>query len=108
VHYRKLDPCIDKNVEDINSIIDRITGTRNLDKIGRKSTIEYMIRRRAPLRPRQKNNLLSLLKDDMRREWPEITIARGMRAVIGAVYYDGGYDAARRAMVHLKLIIQPA
>jgi dsRNA-specific ribonuclease len=40
-------------------------------------------------------------------EDPSRTAARAMRAIIGAIYYDGGLQAARRVMAELGLIIKP-
>lgn len=34
------------------------------------------------------------------------TIERAMNAIIGAVYFDSGFEAARRAMAHLGLTIK--
>jgi len=72
------------------------------------SKIEKFVRRKKPLRPTKRKNPLSLMKDDISREDPSRTAARAMRAVIGAVYYDGGLQAARRVMAELALIIKPS
>jgi hypothetical protein len=92
--------------EDMDQIIDQIIGWRNLDKLGRRTNIEKMIRPREPIRARRKHNILSMMKDDAQRENPTRTIARAIRAIIGAVYYDGGFQAARRVLSQLDLIIK--
>lgn len=79
---------------------------RNLDSIGRLSQIEKFVRAMMPIRTAKKRNIFSLLKDDVVREDPSRTIARAMRAIIGAVYYDGQLAAARRVMAELDLIIK--
>ena len=65
------------------------------------------MRKKKPLRPTKRNNIFSLVKDDASREDPSRTAARAMRAIVGAVYYDGGLAAARRMMAQLGLIIKP-
>ncbi len=70
--------------------------------------IEKFVRRKKPLRPTKRKNILSLMKDDVSREDPLRTAARAMKAVMGAVYYDGGLQAARRVMAELALIIKPS
>ena len=37
---------------------------------------------------------------------PMRAIATGIRAIVGAVYYDGGYDSARRVMAQFGLTIK--
>ena len=64
------------------------------------------MRPRLPVRPTKKKNILHLMKDDMQREDPSRTIHRAMCAIVGAVYYDGGLQAARRLLAELDLIIK--
>lgn len=51
-------------------------------------------------------NPFKLLVDDARTEDATRTIERAMQAVIGAVYFDGGFEAARRVMAQLGLTIK--
>ena len=51
-------------------------------------------------------NPFRLLVDDARTEDATRTIERAMQAVIGAVYFDGGFEAARRVMAQLGLTIK--
>lgn len=70
-------------------------------------SIERMVRPKAPLRPSKRRNVLELLKEDVQNVGHERgkQIARAMKAIIGAVYFDGGYEAARRVMAQLSLTI---
>ena len=91
----------------MSNILEKLVGRRNLAYVAWKSKIEKFVRRKKPLRPTKRRNLFSLVKDDAVREDPSRTAARAIRAIIGAVYYDGGIQAARRAMAELQLIIKP-
>lgn len=66
------------------------------------------MRRKKPLRQTKRKNLFFVVKDDATREDPSRTAARAMRAIVGAIYYDGGLQAARRVMAELGLIIKPS
>lgn len=59
------------------------------------------------LRPTKRRNILALLKDDVQREDPSRTVARAMRAIAGAIYYDGELDEVRKFMHKLNLTILP-
>jgi hypothetical protein len=59
-----------------------------------------------PIRPTKSKNILHLMKDDVQREDPSRTIQRAICAIVGAVYYDGGLEAARRLLAGLNLIIK--
>lgn len=82
-------------------------GRKNLAYVCWRAKIEKFVRKKKPLRPTKRNNIFSLVKDDASREDPSRTAARAMRAIVGAVYYDGGLAAARRMMAQLGLIIKP-
>jgi dsRNA-specific ribonuclease len=84
-----------------------LIGRRNLAYVCWKSKIEKFVRRKKPLRPTKRKNILFLVKDDASREDPSRTATRAMRAIVGAVYYDGGLRAARRVVAELGLIIKP-
>lgn len=47
-----------------------------------------------------------MLKEDVQSEDQTRTVARAMRAIIGAVYYDGGMDGVRRVMEGLGLLVK--
>lgn len=86
-------------------------GFKNLSDIGKRTNLSTLVRPRKYTPARQASELpikaAEALWDDWRRGWPEKVIAKAMQALIGAVYYDGGFLAARRAMVGLDLIIKP-
>ncbi|KAG9230839.1 hypothetical protein BJ875DRAFT_471050 [Amylocarpus encephaloides] len=86
----------------VNKIIDKF----NFERIGDVSGIEKYIRPRAPLARSKRHNLLALGKDDIKREHGTVSISRGIEAIVGAVYYDGGIDPARQVMANLDLIIK--
>jgi dsRNA-specific ribonuclease len=92
---------------DAGNILDGLVGRKNLAYICWKSQMEKFVRRKKPLRPTKRKNIFSVVKDDASREDPSRTAARAMRAIIGAIYYDGGLQAARRVMAELGLIIKP-
>jgi dsRNA-specific ribonuclease len=78
-------------------------------KLGvRAGTIEGLIRPKAPLPHSQRKNLFALIKDDIQNVGHDQNrqIARAIKAIIGAVYFDGGFEAARRVMAVLRLTIQ--
>ncbi|KAN0093650.1 Ribonuclease III domain containing protein [Hyaloscypha variabilis] len=92
---------------DASNILEKLIGRKNLAYVCWKSKIEKFVRRKKPLRPTKRKNILFLMKDDASREDPSRTAARAMRAIVGAVYYDGGLQAARRVIAELGLIIKP-
>ncbi|KAE8450641.1 hypothetical protein EG329_005985 [Mollisiaceae sp. DMI_Dod_QoI] len=87
-----------------------VIGRRNLAKIGEHSEIQRWIRPRMALPPSQQRSLFRLLKQDLqtvtRQDDPSSTIARAMRALIGAVYLDGGILAVDKVMMELRLLIR--
>jgi dsRNA-specific ribonuclease len=99
-------------LDEAKTVIERVLSTGNLSRVGRNSqyggSIERMVRPRAPVRPSKRRNLLELLKDDVKGVGhdPDRQIARAIKAIIGAVYFDGGLEEARRVMAQLKLTIQ--
>ena len=93
-------------IDEQSEIMDRKIGRRNLDRLGRATKIEKFIRPRQPLPATKRKNILYLLKEDAHFEYPDRVIARGVKAIIGAVYFDGGYQAVRRTMVALSLAIR--
>lgn len=87
-----------------------VIGRENLARIGEDSGIQRWIRPRRPLPPSRQSSIVRLLMDDA---WalkgekdPRRIIARAMRALIGAVYLDGGDMAATTVMTNLKLLIR--
>ncbi|KAH8813122.1 ribonuclease III domain-containing protein [Xylogone sp. PMI_703] len=88
---------------DASKFMDKILSRRHLDQIGRKTKIEKYIRPRKPLQPSKRRNILALLKEDVQTEDRSRTVARAMRAIIGAVFYDGGLEAVRKVMGILDL-----
>lgn len=87
--------------------MEKLIGRRILAHTCWKSKIEKFVRRKKPLRATKRKNLFHIVKDDASREDPIRTAARAMRAIIGAIYYDGGIQAVRRVMAELRLIIKP-
>ena len=78
----------------------------NLFKVGKNTKIESWVRNKMPKREGKTRNPLKMLIDDAATEDPTRTIERAMKAIIGAVYFDGGFEAARRVMAHLGLTIK--
>jgi len=56
----------------------------------------------------KKKKIWEYLKEDVKTlgHDPERTIARSVQAVIGAVYFDKGFQAAQRVMHNLNLTIK--
>ncbi|KUJ24401.1 uncharacterized protein LY89DRAFT_551177, partial [Mollisia scopiformis] len=81
----------------------------NLASVGNHSGFQKWIRPRKPLPPSQQRNVMLMIKDDLRaltgEKDPKRVIARAMRALIGAVYLDGGREAAVDVMRELRLLI---
>ncbi|KAG0651720.1 Ribonuclease III [Hyphodiscus hymeniophilus] len=95
----------EKESEDaINSIIEN----RNLHLVGMSTTLQQYIRPHAPIRPSQSRSIFGNIKHEVKaiRSDPVRSISNGIKAIIGAVYFDSGYDTARRVMAHLGLIIK--
>ncbi|RFU28204.1 hypothetical protein B7463_g8137, partial [Scytalidium lignicola] len=88
---------------DARKFMNKMLSRRHLDQLGRKTKIEKYIRPRKPLQPSKRRNILALLKDDVQAEDKSRTVARAMRAIIGAVFYDGGLEAVRKVMGKLDL-----
>ncbi|KAH6669541.1 hypothetical protein B0J14DRAFT_703484 [Halenospora varia] len=85
----------------VRSILDKW----NLERVGKASGINQFVRPVRPLRKRDKRNPLKVFVDDVRREDPVWTISRGVKAVVGAVFLDGGLEVAVRVMGELGLVI---
>jgi dsRNA-specific ribonuclease len=70
--------------------------------------LQQYIRPRALIRASQKSSLVALFKDDIKGVGadPPRTIANGIKAIIGAVYFDSGFDSARRLMDYFGLTIK--
>lgn len=70
--------------------------------------LQQYIRPREPVRASKQNSIWYLLADDLKGTGadPTRTIANGIKAIIGAVYFDGGLDNAKRVMAHFDLIIK--
>lgn len=87
-----------------------LIGRENLSRIGEDSGIQRWIHPKRPLPPSHESSVLRLLMDDMRAvkgdKDPKRIIARAMRALIGAVYLDGGIMAAGNVMTELRLLIR--
>lgn len=89
-----------------------ILSTKNLSAIGKTSqsgaSLEQMVRPRAPLRPSKRKNLFHVLREDVQAVGHDgdRLIARAIKAIIGAAYFDGGFDAVRIVMAQLGLSIQ--
>jgi hypothetical protein len=75
----------------------------DLYQLGMTTKLQQYIRPRAPLRPSQKWSFMANIKDDFQglgKDAPR-AVAIGIKALIGAVYFDGGYESTRRVMAHL-------
>lgn len=83
-----------------------MVGRSNLFKVGKNTKIESWVRNKMPKQEGKTRNPFKLLVDDARTEDATRTIERAMQAVIGAVYFDGGFEAARRVMAQLGLTIK--
>ena len=81
-------------------------GRSNLFKVGKNTKIESWVRNKMPKQEGKTRNPFRLLVDDARTEDATRTIERAMQAVIGAVYFDGGFETARRVMAQLCLMIK--
>lgn len=91
--------------DDAKKHLDDLLGRTTLYNRGKDTKIEQFIRPQLPLPQTKRKNVIALLKDDVKREDPIRTIARAMRAIIAAVYYDGGLDAARRVMHNMSMTL---
>ena len=85
-------------------------GRTNLNKLGINSKVHQYIRPRLGVRPSQKHNIFSLLKDDFKSAVAGAEssrqIANGIMAIIGAVFFDGGLVSVKRVMAHFALMIK--
>lgn len=87
--------------------VANILGWRNLDRLGRVSGLEQFVRpRMRPAGESRGKRVLLAFKDDFEREDPTRTVARAVEAVVGAVYFDGGFEAVRVVMEYLDLVIR--
>jgi dsRNA-specific ribonuclease len=70
--------------------------------------LQQYIRPRAILQGSQSRNWIRLIVNDFKVLGcdPGRTIANGIKAIIGAVYFDGGFESARRVMAQFGLIIK--
>lgn len=81
-------------------------GRSNLFKVGKNTKIESWVRNKLPKHEGKTRNVFRLLVEDVKTEDATRTIERAMQAIIGAVYFDGGFEAARRVMAALGLTIK--
>ena len=95
-------------IEDAIKNVNRLSSNDNLYHIGMTTKLQQYIRPRAPIRPTQSRSILGQIQHEVKGlgSDPVRTIANAVRAVIGAVYFDRGYESARRVMAHLGLIIK--
>ena len=72
------------------------------------TTLQKYIRPHAPIRPSQTRKLVANIRHEFKTlgSDPVRTVANGIKAIIGAVYFDSGYETARRVMACLDLIIK--
>jgi dsRNA-specific ribonuclease len=97
-------------------VVERMLSAAYLSMIGRYSkdgeSIESMVRPSAPLPlpPSRRRNMSEHLRHSAQGVGhdPDTQIARAVKAIIGAVYFDGGFEAARGVMAQLMLAIQAA
>jgi len=85
--------------------ISKILHWGNLGRVGRLSKIEQFVRRK---KPQVKHRTFSALFKENSEEWPGKTIARAVKAVIGAVYWDGELEAVKNVMRQLDISIEAA
>ncbi|CAG8982093.1 hypothetical protein HYALB_00013974 [Hymenoscyphus albidus] len=89
-------------IDTSNKVIKEVLGRENLALIGTQTKIEYCIRPmkgiEGSLRKNPVVHTVRLWKDDVRREERSWTIARGVEAVVGAVYFDGGLESVKGVM----------
>lgn len=62
--------------------------------------------RRRKSEVKKNTQVLRMLKEDVQFEDPSRTVARAMRAILGAVYYDGGLGCVVKVMKELGLVIK--
>jgi len=79
----------------------------NLGRVGRLSKIEQFVRRKKPQVKHRTFSALNPFKEDS-VEYPGNTIARAVKAVIGAVKFDGGEQAVKNVMRQLDISIEAA
>ncbi|KAL5314549.1 hypothetical protein ACEPPN_017189 [Leptodophora sp. 'Broadleaf-Isolate-01'] len=93
-----LDQCYTFRITNEKRIVNDMVGRGNLFKVGKNTKIESWVRNKMLKQEGKTRNPFRLLVDDARTEDATRTIERAMQAVIGAVYFDGGFEAARRTM----------
>ncbi|KAK0115591.1 hypothetical protein ONS95_000136 [Cadophora gregata] len=101
-----LDQCYTFRINSQKRIVNDMIGRSNLFKVGKNTKIESWVRNKMPKQEGKTRNPFRLLVDDVRTEDATRTIERAMQAIIGAVYFDGGFEAARRVMAQLGLTIK--
>jgi len=85
--------------------ISRFLSRTRLDNLARVSKIELFVRARKQVKITTRN-AWKLIKEDVQGEDRTRTAARAIKAIVGAVYYDGGFLAARKVMEDLDLTIK--
>ncbi|KAG4433972.1 hypothetical protein IFR05_010552 [Cadophora sp. M221] len=101
-----LDQCYTFRISKQKRIVNDMVGRGNLFKVGKNTKIESWVRNKMPKQEGKTKNPFRLLVDDAKTEDATKTIERAMQAIIGAVYFDGGFEAARRTMAQLGLTIK--
>jgi hypothetical protein len=61
-----------------------------------------------PVPRHERKNIVALLKDDFQAAGhdPKRTVARAMKAIFGAIYYDQGYGWVKMVMYNFDLTIK--
>lgn len=88
--------------DDIDSAIKSLLNLGNLAKKAKIVGIDRVIRPRAPVGHKQKASILKKVAG--KRDKTQLA-AEGIKAVVGAVYYDGGYSAAKSVIGTLGLVL---
>lgn len=86
-------------------MINKIISRSNLAKKGERSKLELFMRPRKGFQSLTLKSLVQILKDDNSGNVSK-TIARGVAAIVGAAYYDGGLKAANKVLTNLGLEIK--
>lgn len=89
---------MEKNIEDALS-------RESLNRVGVKHKLETWIRPRKPLPVSRQKNIFALLKEDLKTAQKDSTrtIAQGVKAIIGAVYFEHGIVQVMRLMQGWKI-----
>lgn len=100
------DECYFRKIEEKEAVkmIGKVLDWRNLLPVGEKSKLERFVRKRESA-VKSHSQILKMLKEDVKTEDPSRTVARGVSAVLGAVYYDGGVENVAKVMGTLKIKI---